>query len=427
MRMPQTGAVAAAIVVLAMTLAGCADSAEPSETRPARSATGTSVVAEPATYAGETPTARKADGPSCVARGSLDLCFSSPADHGGNDPSVVAHIRKLFDSAGAGDSLRIAMFRWDIASPAKALIDAQKRGAHVEIVADRDVLTNPVGKNLVDQIESSDPSMRNVIVCKGACLPWRGGGPAPPSQDVNHLKLILAEIGGEKSVATTSLNLEGRQYAQANSMLRMIDPSVYKYSLQYFKRLRAQSNLKWDDGDKMRPGKGKTPDLAVYPSRKDLLVSTLNQVRCAKGMNTIDVMHAVIQRYDVRAALGRLQRSGCRVRIVVTRELIENWLQAPVTLADGSRFDIPNDQVKTLLTHDKVYAIHAKWKGKETHMVVTGTSNATCGGLLYNDEMMARLEGKWVWKQYADHVSRAFRNAHQSPNPETLPVQAQCG
>jgi len=291
---------------------------------------------------------------------------------------------------------------------------------------DEDVLTNDVGKHLVDEIESTDSSMRNVVVCNGACLPWRGHGPAPPSQDVNHLKLILAEIGGEQSVATTSLNLEGRQYAQANSMLRMIDPAIYKYSLKYFKRLRAQSNLKWNDRDKTRPGKGHTPTVAVYPNRKDLLISTLNQVRCAKGMKTIDVMHAVIQRYDVRAALGRLQRSGCRVRIVVTRELIENWLQAPVRLADGSSFDIPNDQVRTLLTHDKVYAIHAKWHGKESYLVVTGTSNATCGGLLYNDEMMARLEGKWVWKQYADHVARAYRKAHQSPNPETLPVQAHC-
>jgi phosphatidylserine/phosphatidylglycerophosphate/cardiolipin synthase-like enzyme len=269
--------------------------------------------------------------------------------------------------------------------------------------------------------------MRNDVVCDGACLPWRGGGPAPPSQDVNHLKLILAEIAGEQSVATTSLNLEGRQYAQANSMLRMIDPAVYKYSLKYFKRLRAQSNLRWKDSDKTRPGNGRTPTVAVYPNRKDLLISTLNQVRCAKGMNTIDVMHAVIQRYDVRAALGRLQRSGCRVRIVVTRELIENWLQARVTLPDGSSFDMPNGKIRTLLTHDKVYAIHAKWHGKESHLVVTGTSNATCGGLLYNDEMMARLEGKWVWKQYTQHVARAFRHAHQSPNPQTLPVQAHCG
>src|SRR3712207_255019 len=410
----------AALVVATSCLSGCADSGEPAEAAP-----------KPATYAAAgkpgTKATPRAGAPTCVAKGRYDVCFSSPADHQGSDPTVVAHIRRLFDSAGAGDSLRIAMFRWDIESPAKALIAAQKRGAHVELVADHDVVTNPVGKNLVHEIETSDPGKRNVIICRGACLPWRGRGPAPPSQDVNHLKLILAEIDGEQSVATTSLNLEGRQYAQANSMLRMIDPKVYKYSMQYFKRLRAQSNKRWDDGDKLRPGSGKTPDVAVYPSRKDLLVSTLNKVRCAKGMNTVDVMHAVIQRYDVRAALGRLQRSGCRVRIVVTRELIENWLQAPVRLADGSSFDIPNDQVRTLLTHDKVYAIHAKWQGKETYMVVTGTSNATCGGLLYNDEMMARLEGKWVWKQYADHVARAFRHAHQSPNPQTLPVQAHCG
>ncbi len=143
--------------------------------------------------------------------------------------------------------------------------------------------------------------------------------------------------------------------------------------------------------------------------------------------NTVDVLHAVIQRYDVRAELGRLQRAGCRVRIVVTRELIENWLQTRLTLPDGGTADIPDSQVRTIINHDKVWAIHAKWQGKESYLVVTGTSNATCGGLLYNDEMMVRLKGKWVWKQYSAHFARAYRHAHQSPNPQTLPVQARCG
>lgn len=405
MRMPQTGAMVATLVLLVTVLGGRADSTE--------------------TVQGEATLSRSAEGSACVADGSLQLCFSSPADHGGSDPAVVAHINTIFDTAGEGDSLRVAMFRWGIARSADALVAAQERGAHVELVVDRDVVTNRVGRNLVRTIESGDPSVRNVVVCRGACLPWRGKGPAPPKQDINHLKLILAEINGRQSVTTSSLNLEGRQYAQANSLLQMFDPSVYAYSLRYFERLRAQSNRGWGDGDKWQPGTGGSPDVAVYPSRRDLLISTLRQVRCAKGMNTIDVMHAVIQRYDVRAALGKLQRSGCRVRIVVTRGLVENWLEAPFTLPGGGKIDLPDRHVKTLLTHDKVYAIHAKWRGRETHMVVTGTSNATCGGLLYNDEMMVRLRGEWVWKQYRRHVLRAFRNARHS-RIKSLPVQAPC-
>ena len=222
---------------------------------------------------GQRTTGRSVEAPACVADGRLHLCFSSPADHGGSDPAVVARINKIFDTAGAGDSLRIAMFRWDIASSADALVAAQERGAHVELVVDRDVVTNRVGRNLVRTIESGDPSARHVVVCRGACLPWRGSGPAPPSQDINHLKLIIAEISGQQSVTTTSLNLEGRQYVQANSLLQMFDPSVYAYSLRYFERLRAQSNLGWDDGDKRQSGAGGSPDIAVYPSRTDLLIS----------------------------------------------------------------------------------------------------------------------------------------------------------
>lgn len=368
---------------------------------------------------------RAAVAPGCAADGPLHLCFSSPADHGGSDPAVVARLVAIFGSAGAGDSLRVAMFRWDIPRSADALVAAQQRGAHVELVVDRDVVANPVGRRLVRAIEDGDPAAGNVVMCRGACLPWRGRGPAPDSQDINHLKLVLAEIGGVQSVTTTSLNLEGRQYVQANSLLQLSDPGVYAYSLEYFERLRAQSNLGWGDRDKVRRGTGGSPDVAVHPGRKDLLVSTLRQVRCARGMNTIDVMHAVIQRYDVRAELGRLQRSGCRVRVVVTRELIENWLEAPFTLPGGGRADLPDRHVKTLLTHDKVYAIHARWRGREAHLVVTGTSNATCGGLLYNDEMMLRLEGAWVWDQYRRHVTRSFRNAKQA-RTGAMPVQAAC-
>lgn len=405
MRISQTSAIVASLVLLASVLGGRADSTE--------------------TARDQRTTGRIVEAPACVEGGRLHLCFSSPADHGGSDPAVVAGINRIFDTAGAGDSLRIAMFRWDIASSADALVAAQERGAHVELVVDRDVVTNRVGRNLVRTIENGDPSALDVVVCRGACLPWRGSGPAPTAQDINHLKLIIAEISGQQSVTTTSLNLEGRQYVQANSLLQMFDASVYAYSLRYFERLRAQSNLGWDDGDKRQAGAGGSPDIAVYPSRTDLLISTLRQLRCAKGMNTIDVMHAVIQRYDIRAALGRLQRSGCRVRIVVTRDLIENWLESPFTLPGGDKIDLPDRDVKTLVTHDKVYAIHARRRGKEAYLVVTGNSNATCGGLLYNDEMMVRLRGKWVWEQYRSHVLRAFRNAHHS-RIKLVPVQDHC-
>jgi phosphatidylserine/phosphatidylglycerophosphate/cardiolipin synthase-like enzyme len=142
-------------------------------------------------------------------------------------------------------------------------------------------------------------------------------------------------------------------------------------------------------------------------------------------MRTIDIMVAVIQRYDVRAQIGRLAKEGCKLRIVTTRDLIENWLQSPFKLADGSTVDIDNFAVRTIITHDKVYAIHAKIGGKERYLVLTGTSNTTCGGLLYNDELMMRLDGKWAYRTYVAHVGDAFKHAHQS-RVGGVPVQARC-
>ena len=362
----------------------------------------------------------------CNAAGSYEICFSSPASKGGSDPAVVRHFIDIFGQAQAGDSLRIAMFRWDIPATTKALVAAQQRGAHVEIVADADMTTKPAGRSVMSQIENGDPAPGNVVVCKGACLPWRAGGPAPPSQDVNHHKLLLADIGGRKSVITSSSNFEGRQYSQVNSMARVFDDAFYAFSLDYWQRLKAQSwtvgGVTWRDKQKAYRG---PPPAMVYPRRGDLIVNTLKQVHCAKGMKTVDIMVAVIQRYDVRAQIGRLWKEGCKMRIVTTRDLIENWLQAPFRLPNGQTVDIDNNAVRTIITHDKVYAIHAKVNGKERYLVLTGTSNTTCGGLLYNDEMMLRLDGKWVFKTYVKHVGDAFRHAHQS-RESVIPVQAHC-
>ncbi len=362
----------------------------------------------------------------CNTAGAYEVCFSSPATHGGSDPAVVKHFIDIFKSAGPGDSLRIAMFRWDIPATTKALVAAQRRGAHVEIVADADMTTKRAGQQVISQIESGDPMPGNVVVCKGACLPWSGSGPAPPSQDVNHLKYLLAEIGGQKSLITSSSNFEGRQYSQVNSLTRVYNDDLYAFGMQYFQRLRAQSwtvgGVTWTDKRKSFAG---PPSAKVYPRHGDLVVDTLKSAHCAKGMNTINIMIAVVQRYDVRTQIGRLAKEGCKIRIVTTRDLIENWLQSPFRLPDGRLVDLDNGRVRTIITHDKVYAIHAKIHGKERYVVVTGTSNTTCGGLLYNDELMLRLDGRWIFKTYSAHVLDAFKHAHQS-RVSAIPKQARC-
>jgi phosphatidylserine/phosphatidylglycerophosphate/cardiolipin synthase-like enzyme len=362
----------------------------------------------------------------CNTNGNYEICFSSPAAKGGSDPAVVRRFIQIFNAAGEGDALRIAMFRWDIPATTKALVAAQKRGAHVEIVADADMTTKPAGRAVISQIEAGDPAPGNVVVCKGACLPWRGRGPAPPSQDVNHHKLLLADIDGQKSVITSSSNFEGRQYSQVNSLSRVFDDAFYAFSLDYWQRLKAQSwtvsGKTWKDKQKAYKG---PPPAMVYPRKGDLIVNTLKQTHCVKGAKTVDILVAVIQRYDVRAQIGRLWNEGCKMRIITTRDLIENWLQSPFRLPNGRSVDINNNVVRTIIAHDKVYAIHAKVGGKKRYLVLTGTSNTTCGGLLYNDEMMLRLDGKWVFKTFVAHVTDAFRHSHQS-RESIIPVQARC-
>ena len=378
-----------AVVLVASTACASSGAEEPHSGAPVAHAPSTSGAPDVTDPAGPSSapavTTAKTRTSGCNSDGAAyEICFSSPATHGGSDPAVVRHFIDIFKSAGAGDSLRIAMFRWDIPATTKAIVAAQKRGAHVEIVADADMTTKPAGRAVMQQIEAGDPMPGNVVVCKGACLPWSGSGPAPPSQDVNHLKYLLADIGGQKSVITSSSNFEGRQYSQVNSLARVYEDSFYAFGLQYFERLRAQSwtvgGVTWTDKLKSYSG---TPNAMVYPRKGgDLVANTLKQVHCAKGMKTVDIMIAVVQRYDVRAQIGRLANEGCKLRIVTTRDLIENWLQAPFKLPNGQSVDINNDLVRTIITHDKVYAIHAKINGKERYVTPVSYTHLTLPTIL---------------------------------------------
>ena len=358
----------------------------------------------------------------CASRGGIEACFTSPPTVAG-DPTVLGRASTLFDSAGPGDTIRVAMFRWDIEPPTKALIAAQRRGAVVYLVGDDDLRLNSRGRRLVKVIEEQDPDRTNVTICDGACLPWRAPGPYPDSQNVQHLKFFLTDIGGVRSFITSSANLEVRQYRQYNSWLKIDDAGLYAFGLDYFARLEAQSvkagGKRWDD--KRKTWSNGTITAAVYPNRSDLLLSTLRDLSCTRGAREVSAMFAVIQRADVRAQLARLSGAGCRVRVITSRDTVENWLEAP---QKGGT--LPRRAVRTVLTHDKMLVAHARFRGRATHLTLTGTSNTTCGGLLYNDEVMVRiLDNPWLYGQYLGHFDDAYAHAHQSRS-RVMPVMKPC-
>ncbi len=393
----------AALVLGVLAAVGCqtasddepAADAAPADVRPARAAS------------------TEAGGPGCRAKRKIEVCFSSPGTHGGTHPVVINRVRRLFKRARAGDSLRIAMFRWDIPGAADNLVEAQRRGVHVELVVDRDVVANPVGASLVQRIEAGDPG--STVVCDGACLPWTGTGPAPYAQDINHLKLIVADVRGERSVVTSSSNLAGLQYQQYNSLLRIVGSRYYDFADAWFDSLKAQRV----GGIRMTLA---SPPAMLYPRRGDILADTLRQVRCTPKLDQVDVHLAVIQRADIRSRLVQLDRSGCRVRVVVDRPAVEKWLEQEV---GGHR--LPPSLVRQVSTHDKGVMIHALVRGKPQYVVVTGTSNATCGGLYYNDEIMLRLKGKWIHTRYGKHFNDAFKHSRNStrgiPTPDFDPCR----
>ena len=66
----------------------------------------------------------------CQAQAGVEVCFTSPPTVT-SDPTVLDRPSRLFDTAGPGDTIRVAMFRWDIEPPTDAILAAQRRGATV--------------------------------------------------------------------------------------------------------------------------------------------------------------------------------------------------------------------------------------------------------------------------------------------------------
>ncbi|HEV2796497.1 MAG TPA: hypothetical protein VGV65_02675, partial [Nocardioides sp.] len=83
----------------------------------------------------------------CSARDGIEVCFTSPPTVPA-DPTVLGRASTLFDAAGPGDTIRVAMFRWDIKPPTDALLAAQRRGAVVHLVGDDDLRLNRHGRRL---------------------------------------------------------------------------------------------------------------------------------------------------------------------------------------------------------------------------------------------------------------------------------------
>ena len=354
--------------------------------------------------------------------GVTEVCFNDPRP-GRPDDAVTRGLLAHVARAGAGDTIRISMFRWDDQVAAQAVIDAQRRGARVEVVADQDVRTKPAGRRVLEKIEAGEPDHVNVVVCRGACMPWSGPPPAPTAQDIDHHKLYLFDIAGVRSVAVTSSNLERRMHGQTNAMVRSTDPALWQFHDDYFDRLRAQRWQGWSE--KHRSVRGGSIDAFVYPRRRDPVVALLDDVRCDARARTVDVLWAVIQRADVRRSLQELHGRGCRVRVVTTRDTIENWLEVRQAGRDGRVLDLPDRRVKTHLIHDKLILVHARVRGAVRWLTVTGNSNATCGGLAYNDEVMWQVEDRWVHQTMQRHFDRVYRRAHQGRSP-VVPVQAPC-
>ncbi len=158
-------------------------------------------------------------------------------------------------------------------------------------------------------------------------------------------------------------------------------------------------------------------------SRSDLLLSTLRDISCTRGARDVSAMIAVIQRADVRAQLARLSDpgAGCAIaHLARHRGELDADPRCPAATS-RTRLVQHRPDPRQDARRPREVPRHAR-----PHLVVTGTSNTTCGGLLYNDEVMLRVvDNRWLHDQYARALRRRVRPRHQSRS-RVMPVMKPC-
>ncbi|NLU74030.1 hypothetical protein HCC61_15295 [Streptomyces sp. HNM0575] len=361
---------------------------------------------------------KKAKAPlSCESR-----TFTSSAGPRFNDPEdpaaqmkIMGPIIESIDSAGCGQTIRVAMYSISSARPgpefADALIAAHRRGVIVKALMDAHS-DNAIWQSMVAELGNDPRASSFAALCPGGCLTHFSGSSL-------HAKYYMFSGGldANRTVTVSSANPTSAQAGTAWNSSATVKGNVALYNsyLRYFTAM-AKGALGgpgplapdyYSTGGKA--ARALSPPSYQWPkarSRSDTWVDFLNNVKAPATVNiamfewTSHGKPGDRNYLELPKKLVSLARTGVKIHILITAGQVDDSVQSylrnrpGIDVHDTSRGTDANGNALHY-THNKYMTVSGGYAGAaDSRIVFVGSSNWTSNGVWHNDETDLKLVGR---------------------------------
>jgi phosphatidylserine/phosphatidylglycerophosphate/cardiolipin synthase-like enzyme len=363
--------------------------------------------------------------------------FTPPVGALLSDPLVNGRKRVILNrvvqsvrNTAKGEYIRVAVWNYDDRAVTDALIDAHRRGVHVQVVV-ANTVSNANWRRTSAALNDSRRDQSFAVRCRGGCR----------SRSILHAKFVLiSRVREARTISMVgSFNLtKPAGFRQWNDMVTLRDPEFYDSLVDTF-------NEYADDRPLRRPyrvidlGKQK---ITLWPSiGRNTILEELQRVRCqipasaaVNGQRRTRIRIAIAGWFDaygtdIARRLRVLWNSGCDVKIITTlagrgvnRTLRSGGGRGPVPIRQVA-IDNNGDRVPERYLHMKALAIKGFFDGDPAaNVLVTGSPNWSARAQRSDEIVFRFLDVPGLVRQYSAHVDRLFRAPYSHRRTETQPL-----
>jgi phosphatidylserine/phosphatidylglycerophosphate/cardiolipin synthase-like enzyme len=348
--------------------------------------------------------------------------FNTPR-HGAKQWVLHSHIVAAIDHAKPGSYIRIALFSFDRTYVAGKLINAKKRGVHVQVLLNDHQVT-PAQRMLHRALGTNRFRKSFAYECHNGCR--------SPGENLHTKFYLFSHTGGARdTVMTGSVNLTGNSAKnQFNDLWVKNDArQLTKNFSELWAQLRQDKPahpLWWVH----RVNKSFVLEATPFPHsgpRHDPIISILNRVHCngATGPTGTRTHHTIVRVImhawnDSRGTylankIRSLYAQGCDVKLMygfggkTVRDSFATRTRHGYVPVHTTGKDTNDDGFIDLYTHQKELLISGHYgRSRHTRMVVTGSSNWNIEGVHGDEEILQIQNRSGAWHDYINDFERMW-------------------
>lgn len=350
--------------------------------------------------------------------------FNSPWGDRAAKFRIERQIVTAIRHAHRGSYVRIAVYSFDRMNVAKALVDAHRRGVHVQVIHN-DHLFTPAMKTLRKALGTNRGRKSWDYICDTGCRSVHG---------VMHDKIYLfSHTGAARNVVMTgsaNLTLNAAVHQFNDLLVQRRAPALTQHLLRLFWQLRRDRTAK----PLFRHEELRRYQLWIMPrvrttAKNDPVMRILDKVTCrgARGATGSHGRTKVrVSMHSWNGARGAylarklrfLYARGCDVRVMwaLGGAKVKRVIGKPTPLgrvprrADGYNTDCDVLQQVDKYSHQKYFTISGRYDGdRSASLVFTGSSNWTAQGIS-GDEMILRASGAALVKDWNTNFNFIWRH-----------------